>query len=151
MRLLFLLASLASPSFAQGPTISLLPREICQKDDFGNNVVWPRDVKDTRDCLLFAEGANVYSVMLNSVLTSVYLESEQDTEGPDTESSVGSSQENVFLTSDKATKIVLKATVKGTTCRPDSESCCGDSYEGTLTISNPVGRTVVPIEYYRGG
>jgi hypothetical protein len=64
---------------------------------------------------------------------------------------LGNSYTYSFLSQDKLTKVILKSHVVQTSCSIDTESCCGDDYEGTLLIEKNGQKTDIAITYYRGG
>jgi hypothetical protein len=56
-----------------------------------------------------------------------------------------------FVSGDKSIKAVLTTRVVDSSCEVDTDSCCGDNYQGTLVIQRNGKKTVVPVSYYRGG
>ncbi len=151
------------PSFAQTLVVDKLPSEYCSGDT-QNGVLRASGYTDTADtesaCILeFAadkQGTAYESeavVSVNGKLVKIFRTQYVEARGShqDSTPTLGERRWYVFYSTDKKTKVSLFSRVIDSSCSVNTDSCCGDSYKGTLTIERKGKRVIEAISYYRGG
>ena len=143
---------LSTSTLAQ--SVGSLSSEYCGTDDEQNGVLKSGKNIETQCVLAFANNEETEAVIslegkvltlqrIDFKFTSGYRNKSQP--------SLGNRHKYIFLSKDKATKVTLLTRVTDSSCYVDTESCCGDSYEGTLTVERKGVHVKIPVEYYRGG
>jgi len=65
--------------------------------------------------------------------------------------SLGQTEFYQFQSDDQRYTVRIRARVVDTSCTINTESCCGDHYQGSAELISKEGRHTVKVKYYRGG
>ena len=150
-----LLISLCGPTLAGGLTVGDLPSDYCGDDD--TNLAITRAVSDGGCVLKFSGHANdpetEADIFLDGSVIKIIRASRSTIPGNKNKNqpSLGNRERWTFYSLDKSTKVTLISEVINTSCEVNSESCCGDNYDGKLTVERGADRATISVTYYRGG
>lgn len=153
----FVVLLIAGELQAQTLSIDHLSVAYCGAGDGNGTEIYEREkVSDSagRKCVMaYAENESHTVISMNGKIIRLKFIRERSTPGNKSKKypTLGARESVVFRSEDGTVRVALDAKVVSSSCDINTESCCGDSYEGNLVVEHQKARVTVPVNYYRGG